>query len=193
MKLRDTLSRQLQPVAAGDNGLVSVYSCGPTVYDYPHLGNWYAFLRWDLLIRSLRASGFRPVWVMNITDVGHLVSDGDEGEDKLAKKARSERKTAYEIADFYTSYFLKALKRLNFTMPDHLPKASQHIEQQVSLIEELEKKGFTYLIDDGVYYDTAKLADYGKLAKLDKEGVQAGARVEFNPQKRNATDFALWN
>ncbi|MYB39897.1 cysteine--tRNA ligase [Candidatus Saccharibacteria bacterium] len=192
MKLRDTLSRQLQPVTADDSGVVSVYSCGPTVYDYPHLGNWYAFLRWDLLIRTLRADGFKPVWVMNITDVGHLVSDGDEGEDKLAKKARSERKTAYEVADFYTSYFLEALKRLNFTAPDHLPKASQHIEQQISLIEELEKKGFTYLIDDGVYYDTAKLADYGKLAKLDKEGVQAGARVEFNPQKRNATDFALW-
>ena len=192
MRLRDTLSRQVLAVKADEDKTVTVYSCGPTVYDYPHLGNWYAFLRWDLLIRTLQAADLKTVWVMNITDVGHLVSDGDEGEDKLAKKARSERKTAYEVADFYTDYFLRALKRLNFIMPDHLPKASQHIPQQIALVEELEKRNFTYLIDDGVYYDTAKLADYGKLARLDKEGIQPGARVEINPQKRNATDFALW-
>ena len=190
MYLRDTLSKELKPF--NKDKVVKIYSCGPTVYDYPHLGNWYAFLRWDLLVRILKSLEFETLWVMNITDVGHLVSDADEGEDKLVQKAKSERKTAIDIADFYTAYFLKTLEKLNFLTPDHLPKASEHIDQQISLIEELEKRGFTYIIDDGVYYDTSKLADYGKLAQTDRQGLQPGIRVAFNPQKRNSTDFALW-
>ena len=192
MRLKDTLSRQLQPIKVEKDQKVKIYSCGPTVYDYPHLGNWYSFLRWDLLVRTLKSLNFETLWVMNITDVGHLESDADEGEDKLAKKAHLEGKNVYEVADFYTDYFLKALKRLNFLMPDYLPKASEHVKEQIDLVKELEKKNLTYIIDDGVYYDTSKLKDYGKLARLDKQGIQPGARVEFNPQKRNATDFAVW-
>ncbi len=192
MHLKDTLSRQLRPVKVEKDQKVKIYSCGPTVYDYPHLGNWYSFLRWDLLVRTLKSLNFETLWVMNITDVGHLESDADEGEDKLAKKAHLEGKNAYEVADFYTDYFLKALKRLNFLTPDYLPKASEHIKEQIDLVKELEKKNLTYIIDDGVYYDTSKLKDYGKLARLDKQGIQPGARVEFNPQKRNTTDFAVW-
>ena len=192
MRLKDTLSRDLITLQADTEQVIKIYSCGPTVYDYPHLGNWYAFLRWDLLVRSLQSQGFQTIWVMNITDVGHLVSDADEGEDKVERKAAKERKTASEIADFYGNYFLKALARLNFLTPDHLPKASEYIKEQITLVRKLEERGLTYLIDDGLYYDTAQWADYGKLAQTDRQGLQPGIRVDFNPQKRNATDFVLW-
>ena len=192
MYLKDTLSKKLQPVDTKQGQKIKIYSCGPTVYDYPHLGNWYAFLRWELLVRTFKACDFETSWVMNITDVGHLVSDADEGEDKLVQQAKRERKNAYEVAEFYADYFLKALKRLNFLMPDYLPKASEHIEQQITLVQKLAEKGLTYVIDDGVYYDTSKLEDYGKLTQTDRQGLQPGIRVAFNPQKRNATDFALW-
>ena len=190
MRLKDSLSQTLKTVENKDP--VTIYSCGPTVYDYPHLGNWYAFLRWDLLVRSLQATGYKPTWVMNITDVGHLSSDADEGEDKLAQKARQERKNAYQVAAYYTDYFIEALKRLNFRMPDHLPKATEHIEEQIDLIKRLEAKKLVYAIDDGIYCDTGLIEDYGKLAQTDRQGFQAGARVEYNPQKRNPTDFAVW-
>ena len=192
MRLKDTLSRDLITLQADNEPVIKIYSCGPTVYDYPHLGNWYAFLRWDLLVRSLRSQGFQTIWVMNITDVGHLVSDADEGEDKVERKAAKERKTASEIADFYGNYFLKALKRLNFLTPDHLPKASEYIKEQIALVRKLAERGLTYQIDDGLYYDTAQWTDYGKLAQTDRQGLQPGIRVDFNPQKRNATDFVLW-
>ena len=192
MRLKDTLSRDLMTLPVDNEQVIKIYSCGPTVYDYPHLGNWYAFLRWDLLVRSLQSQGFQTIWVMNITDVGHLVSDADEGEDKVERKAAKERKTASEIADFYGNYFLKALARLNFLTPDHLPKASEYIKEQIALVRKLEERGLTYLIDDGLYYDTAQWADYGKLAQTDRQGLQPGIRVDFNPQKRNATDFVLW-
>ena len=192
MRLKDTLSRDLITLPSDKKQAIKIYSCGPTVYDYPHLGNWYAFLRWDLLVRNLRSQGFKTVWVMNITDVGHLVSDADEGEDKVERKAAKERKTASEIADFYGSYFLEALQRLNFLTPDHLPKASEYIKEQIALVRRLEDRGLTYLIDDGLYYDTAQWADYGKLAQTDRQGLQPGIRVDFNPQKRNPTDFVLW-
>ena len=129
---------------------------------------------------------------MNITDVGHLVSDADDGEDKIEKKASKERKTAQEIATFYSEYFLKGLHRLNFLMPDHLPKASEYVMEQIALVKRLEEHGLTYLIDDGLYYDTARWPEYGKLAQTDRRGLQPGIRVDFNPQKRNPTDFALW-
>lgn len=192
MYLKDTLSQTKKKVETNSAGKVGIYSCGPTVYDYPHIGNWYAFLRWDLLVRTLNNLGFETLWVMNITDVGHLVSDADTGEDKLAKKAAVERKTAWDIAHFYTDYFLQALKRLNFSQIDHLPKASEHIKEQIALLKKLEALGFTYLIDDGLYYDSAQLKDYGKLDRDGRQGHQAGIRVDFNPQKRNVTDFALW-
>ncbi len=192
MKLYNTLSRKVEEIKPDNPPLVKMYTCGPTVYDYPHIGNWFTFLRYDILVRTLKAAGFEPKWVMNITDVGHLTSDADEGEDKLEKGARREGKTAWEVAQFYTDYFMRSLKRLNITPPDMLPKATDHITEQIDLVKKLEEKGFTYTIKDGVYFDTSKLKDYGKLAKLDIEHLKEGARVEANPEKRNPTDFALW-
>jgi cysteinyl-tRNA synthetase len=192
MKLYNTLNRTIEDVIAQQTPVITVYTCGPTVYDYPHIGNWFTFIRYDLLIRTLKASGLEPTWVMNITDVGHLTSDADEGEDKLEKGAKREGKSAYEVAQFYGDYFIEGLNRLNFTKPSFLPKATEHIAEQVALIETLEQKGFTSNIDDGGYYDTAKFPSYADFGKLDLDEQQAGARVALNPQKRNPTDFALW-
>jgi cysteinyl-tRNA synthetase len=146
----------------------------------------------DMLIRALKADNLSPKWVMNITDVGHLVSDGDEGEDKLEKGAKREGKTAWEVAEFYTEDFFTGMKQLNIQTPDHIVKATDHIKEQVELIQKLEEKEFTYVIDDGVYYDTSKFPGYGSFAQLDLDDLQAGARVQFNPQKKSITDFALW-
>ncbi len=180
----------LKPIKAD---VVSFYSCGPTVYDYPHIGNWLAFIRWDVLYRTLRTSGFKTRWVMNITDVGHLVSDADDGEDKLEKGAKREGKSAWEIADYYTQDFMEGLDALDIQINrTNLPKATEAINEQIDLIKTLEKKGHTYTIDDGVYFDTATYEDYGKLGNIDIENLQAGARVAYNDQKRNVTDFALW-
>lgn len=192
MKLYNTLHKQVETIEPLNPPRVTIYTCGPTVYDYPHIGNWFTFIRYDLLVRTLRASGLQPEWVMNITDVGHLVSDADEGEDKLEKGARREGKTAWDIAKFYTDYFTTGLTRLNITTPDHLPKATDHIPEQIALIQTLEQKGYTYTIDDGVYYDTAKFPHYADFAQLDLDEQQAGKRVALNEQKRNPTDFALW-
>jgi cysteinyl-tRNA synthetase len=192
MKLYDTLSRQLSQINPQRPPEVTVYTCGPTVYDYPHIGNWFTFIRYDILIRTLKAAGLRPRWALNITDVGHLVSDADEGEDKLEKGARREGKSAWEVADFYTDYFMKGLERLNFTKPDLMPRATQHIGEQIELIRILEEKGYTYRIDDGIYYDTVKFPAYIDFARLDLDEQQAGARIEHNPQKRRPADFALW-
>jgi len=192
MKLYNTLTRTVEELAPLNPPEVTVYTCGPTVYDYAHIGHWFTYVRWDLLIRTLRASGLQPKWVMNITDVGHLVSDADEGEDKLEKGAKREGKTAWEVAEFYTRDFLTEMQSLNIQTPTHLTKATDHIAEQIELIQKLEAKGFTYVIDDGVYYDTSKFPSYSDFAKLDLEEQQAGARVEYNQQKRNPTDFALW-
>jgi len=186
------MTRKVEEFQPIDKSNVKIYSCGPTVYVYPHIGNWFAFIHWDLLNRMLIASGFKTTWVMNITDVGHLVSDADEGEDKLEKGAKREGKSAWDVAKFYEEYFLKGIERLNFLKPDFTPKATDYIPEQIDLIKELEKDGFTYTIDDGVYFDTSKLVDYGKLAKLDIHSLKEGARVEINVEKRNPTDFALW-
>jgi cysteinyl-tRNA synthetase len=192
MKLYNTLNRKVEDIKPLDSKAVTIYTCGPTVYDYPHIGNWFTFVRYDTLVRTLKLSGYEPKWVMNITDVGHLVSDADEGEDKLEKGARREGKTAWDVAKFYGDYFVDALGRLNFTKPDYLPKATDHIQEQIDLVKKLEEKGFTYAIDDGVYYDTSKFSRYADFAQLDLDEQQAGKRVEYNQQKRNPTDFALW-
>jgi cysteinyl-tRNA synthetase len=192
MRLFNTLTRQVEEFKPLNPPKVTVYTCGPTVYDYAHIGHWFTYVRMDTLIRTLKAAGFNPEWVMNITDVGHLVSDADEGEDKLQAGARREGKTAWEVAEFYTADFLEGMKRLNLTMPDHLVKATEHIAEQIELIKRLEEKGYTYVIDDGVYYDTSKFPTYADFARLDLDEQQAGARVNFNTQKRNAPDFALW-
>lgn len=192
MQLYNTLTRQIEEVQPLRAPKVTVYTCGPTVYDYAHVGHWFNYVRMDMLIRTLKASGLQPLWVMNITDVGHLVSDADEGEDKLEKGARREGKSAWEIAEFYTQDFLEGMRLLNMLEPAHIVKATEHIPEQISLIQILEEKGYTYQIDDGIYFDTSKFPGYASFARLDLDEQQAGARVSLNPQKRNPSDFALW-
>jgi len=192
MNLYNTLTKKIEPLKPINPKEVSVYTCGPTVYDYPHIGNWFTFIRYDLLIRTLIASGYKPKWVMNITDVGHLTSDADEGEDKLEKGAKKESKSAWEIADYYTDYFIKSLSKLNFIIPQQLPRATEHIPQQIELIKILETKGYTYKISDGIYYDTAKFPRYRDFANLDLDDQISGLRVKINPEKKNKADFALW-
>lgn len=192
MKLYNTLTRNIEEIVPIDPSKATIYTCGPTVYDYLHIGNWFTYIREDLLIRTLKATGMKPVWVMNITDVGHLVSDADEGEDKLEKGARREGKTAWDVAKFYTDYFLHGIERLSILHPDYLPRATEHIEDQIVLIQKLEEKGYTYKTSDGIYYDTSKFPTYANLARLDLDEQEAGKRVDFNPEKRNLADFALW-
>lgn len=192
MKLYNTLTKQVDDIEPLNPPNVTVYTCGPTVYDYAHIGHWFNYVRMDTLIRTLSISGFKPKWVMNITDVGHLVSDADEGEDKLEKGARREGKTAWEVAQFYANDFLECMALLNILSPNHIVKATDHIPEQIELIKTLENKGYAYTIDDGVYYDTSKFEGYSAFARLDLDDQQEGARVATNAQKRNPTDFALW-
>ncbi|CAN5156868.1 cysteine--tRNA ligase [soil metagenome] len=192
MKLYNTLTKSVDEITPLEAGKIGMYTCGPTVYDYAHVGHWFTYVRADLLVRALKANELDTTWVMNITDVGHLVSDADDGEDKLEKGAKREGKTAWEVAEFYAADFLREMDSLNITKPDYITKATEHIPEQISLIQTLEQKGYTYTIDDGVYYDTSKFAAYADFAQLDLDEQQAGARVSFNTQKRNASDFALW-
>ena len=192
MQLYNSLTRKLERFTPQTAGEVSLYTCGPTVYDYQHIGNYSAYVRWDTLDRVLKEDGYAVDWVMNITDVGHLTSDADEGEDKLQKGARREGKSAWDVAQFYMDDFMLGLQALNISTPAHVVRATDHIAEQIELIKQLEEKGFTYIIDDGVYFDTYRFRNYGHLARLDLKNLQHGARVEINPQKRAATDFALW-
>jgi cysteinyl-tRNA synthetase len=192
LQLYNTASKRIENFTAKDEQIVRIYTCGPTVYDYPHIGNWVAYIYWDTLIRVLRADGFTPQRVMNITDVGHLVSDGDEGEDKLEKGARREGKNAWDVAKFYTEDFMRGMDRLGLISPDHIAPATDFISEQIALIRTLKSKGYTYQISDGIYFDTAKFPVYGDFARLNTEELKAGARVEYNPEKRNASDFAVW-
>jgi len=196
LQFHNQLSKSIQPFTPQVAGKVSLYTCGPTVYNYPHVGNWSGYVYWDILVRTLRANNLDVTRVMNITDVGHLTGenegDADQGEDKLEKGARREGKTAWEVAAFYTDDFMKGIERLNLIAPTHITKATNFIEEQLSLVRTLKEKGFTYQIDDGIYFDTAKFPSYANFADLDLEAQRAGARVEFNPEKRNHSDFALW-
>ena len=190
--LYNTLSRKKEEFKPIDKSEVGLYACGPTVYDYAHIGNLRTYIFEDILKRVLEYNGYKVNHVMNITDVGHLTGDGDMGEDKLEKGAQRESKTAGEIAEFYTKAFLGDLKHLNIKIPDKMPKATEYIAEQIDLIKILEKKDFTYKISDGIYYDTSKFKNYNKLSHLDLETLREGARVEKNEEKKNSTDFALW-
>lgn len=192
LKLFNTLSRKKEVFAPLKKKSVGLYSCGPTVYQYAHIGNLRAYLFADLLRRTLEFNSYKVKHVMNITDVGHLTSDADEGEDKIEKSARETHQTIAELTGKYTEQFKKDLTTLNIEEPSVWPKASEHIKEQIELITTLEKKGFTYTTSDGVYFDTSKFKDYGKLAQTDFSGLKEGARVEKNPEKKNPTDFALW-
>lgn len=192
LQLHNTLTKQIDAFQPQNPNRVTLYTCGPTVYNYLHVGNWAAYIYWDTLVRTLITDGYTVERVMNITDVGHLTSDEDEGEDKLQKGARREGKTAWEVAAFYGDDFLRGMKRLNLLSPQHIIKATEYIDEQLALIRTLKEKGYTYQISDGIYFDTAKFPTYADFAGLDLAAQQAGARVEYNPEKRNPSDFALW-
>jgi len=192
MKIYNSLTKKIENFKPANPSSISFYACGPTVYDYAHIGNLRTYIFNDLLRRSLIYLGYEVKQVMNITDVGHLTSDADSGEDKIEMSAKKQGKSAWEIADFYTKAFLNDLKRLNIITPDLFIKATDNIKEMISLISILEKKGLTYKTNDGVYFDTSKFPNYGKLATVDLKALKKGARVEFNRQKRNPTDFALW-
>ncbi|HAU07784.1 MAG: Cysteine-tRNA ligase [Candidatus Yanofskybacteria bacterium GW2011_GWF1_44_227] len=190
--LYDTYSREKKEFKSLEPMKVAMYSCGPTVYDYPHIGNLRAYVFSDLLRRTLKYNGFEVNQVMNITDVGHLTSDGDDGEDKIEQQAEKTGKTAQEISQFFTNVFIRDLAMLNIVSPATLVKATSTIDDQIKLIEKLEILGYTYKTSDGIYYDTSKFKDYGHMANLNKDAIKPGARVELNQEKRNQTDFALW-
>jgi cysteinyl-tRNA synthetase len=191
IKLYNTLSRKKEIFKPLKDKKVGIYTCGPTVYWYQHIGNLRSYIFADILKRVLLFNGFKVKHVMNITDVGQLTSDADEGEDKIEIAAAKEEKTAKDIANYYWKIFRDDFKKLNIIEPDIWSKATEHIKEQIELIKKLEKNGYTYKTGDGIYFDTSKLKDYGKLAKLKKEGLEAGKRIEMK-EKRNKTDFALW-
>ncbi|MBU4299189.1 cysteine--tRNA ligase [Patescibacteria group bacterium] len=188
----DTYTRQKRLFIPLKPGKVRMYTCGPTVYEYPHIGNFRAYVFADTLRRVLEFNSYEVSQVMNITDVGHLTSNADVGEDKIELRARKEGRSAWEIAEFYTNVFKENLKLLNIQSPKIWCKATDHIPEQIALIKHLEKLGYTYRTSDGIYFDTSKFPSYGHLAKLNVRGIRPGARIEISPEKRNSTDFALW-
>ena len=191
-KFHNTLSGNIDEFVSQTPGRVLLYTCGPTVYNYLHVGNWASYIYWDTLVRILMANDYQVTRVMNITDVGHLTSDADEGEDKLENSAKFEGKTAWEIAKFYTDDFLKGMDKLGLIPPQFIAKATDYIPDQLNLVRKLKTKGFTYQIDDGIYFDTTKFPTYANFAHLDLAAQKEGARIEVNSQKRNPSDFALW-
>ena len=191
MKLFNTASRKVENFKPFSE-VVKIYTCGPTVYAKAHIGNLTAYIYWDLLVRALRAEGFSVQRVINLTDVGHLVSDGDDGEDKLEKGAAREGKSVYEIADDYIGLFKKDYSDLELAEPEVWARATDYIPEDIEAVDLMTANGFTYEIADGVYFDTAKFERYADFARLDLEGLQAGARVGFSEEKRNVSDFAVW-
>lgn len=191
IKFYNSLTRQTEEFKPIKKNKVGMYTCGPTVYNYAHVGNLRAYVFEDVLKRVLTYNNYKVKHVMNITDVGHLTSDADVGEDKMEKSAQREGKTAWDLAKFYENAFKQDLHELNILEPDIWCRATEHIKDQIKLVKKLEKKGFTYETLDGIYFDTSKLSDYGKLANLKNQDLRAGARVDIG-DKKNTTDFALW-
>lgn len=191
LRLYDTYTRSLREFEPIHPEEVGLYTCGPTVYDYAHIGNFRTYIFTDILRRVLAINGYSVKHVMNITDVGHLTSDADEGEDRMEKGSRRTGMTAWEIAELYTQEFKLDLERLNILEPTIWCRATDHISDQIEVIQCIEKNGYTYRTSDGIYFDTSKMRDYGLLARLDIEGLQAGARIDIG-EKRHLTDFALW-
>ena len=192
MKLYNTLTRKTEEFKPIDPKRVKVYTCGPTVYSYAHIGNFTCYVYWDLLVRTLQANGYKVDRVLNITDVGHLTSDADEGEDKMVKGAKREGKTVWEVAEMYMSDYLKNFRLLNMVEPTNICRATDFIKEDMEIVDVLDEKGYLYDTTDGLYYDTSKFPTYADFAHLDLENLKAGARVEFSSEKRNPADFAVW-
>jgi cysteinyl-tRNA synthetase len=193
LRLYNTLGRELQEFVPITPGKVGFYGCGPTVYNYAHIGNLRAYVVHDILVRTLRFLGYEVKHVMNITDVGHLSGDDDEtGEDKMVKSAQERGKSVLEVAAFYTEAFFKDTGRLNIQRPGIVCKATEHIPDMIALIQRIEAKGFTYQAGGNLYFDVSKFPTYGELGLLKVDDLKAGARIEVDPNKRNPADFALW-
>jgi len=192
LQLYNTLTRKNEEFKPLNPPNVGMYSCGPTVYSHPHIGNFRSFLVADLLKRFLEFKGFKVTHIMNITDVGHLVDDADAGADKLEEAAKRQKKDPLEIAKVYTDSFLQASKLLNLKSPDKYPKATEHINEMIDMIKTLIDKGYAYVVGGNVYYDITKFANYGQLSGNMLGDLNAGARIEINEEKKNPQDFALW-
>ena len=192
INLYNTLTHKKEEFIPIKKNNVSIYSCGPTVYSYAHIGNMRTYIFMDTLRRMFKYNGYTINHVMNLTDVGHLTSDADTGEDKMEKAARKEGKDPYEIAEFYTKAFMKDLKSLNIDMPETITKATDNILQMEQMVEEIIKNGYGYETSKGIYFDVSKLDKYPVLSNNDVSGQEAGARIEIDPEKRNPYDFALW-
>ncbi len=188
----NSLNKKKEEFKSIKKNKVGLYTCGPTVYDYPHIGNLQAYIIWDILKKFLISQGYKVKHVMNITDVGHLVSDADEGEDKMEQSSKKLGQTAWEIADFFIKVFKKNLKDLNILKPSKFLRATKTIKEQIEFVKTLYKKGYLYKIKDGLYFDTSKIDNYGILINLNKIKLKEGARVEKNKEKKNITDFAVW-
>ncbi len=188
----NTLARKEEDIVPVEEGKLKLYTCGPTVYNYAHIGNLRTYIFEDVLKKSMEYIGFKVEHVMNITDVGHLESDSDSGEDKMTLGASRERKTVWEIARFYEEAFLKDCRLLNIARPTIICRATEHIQDMINFIQILEEKGFTYIANGNVYFSIKKYPDYTKLANLNMDDLQAGSRVEVDPFKKNPLDFVLW-
>lgn len=191
MKLYNTLTRKIETFKPRSE-VVKIYTCGPTVYNTPHIGNYAAYAYWDLLVRCLLANGYKVKRVLNLTDVGHLTSDGDEGEDKLEKGARLEGKTPFEVAEYYARVYLDDYVRMEFLPADVVARATDYISEDEEVVDLMTANGYTYETHDGVYFDTSKFPGYADFARLDLSGLKAGARVGFSNEKHNVSDFAVW-
>lgn len=192
LKIYNTLTRTKQELVPSKKGLITMYSCGPTVYNYAHIGNLRTYIFMDLVRRALKMQGYKIKGVLNITDVGHLVNDSDTGEDKMSLTAKAQNKSPYEIADYYTKVFFDDIEALNIGKPEIIAKATGHINEMIEYVVGLEKKGYAYETSDGIYFDILKFNEYGKLSGINLEDQQAGARVEINSEKHHPADFALW-
>jgi cysteinyl-tRNA synthetase len=192
LQLYNSLTRKLEDFKPLKKGRVGIYVCGPTVYGHAHLGHAKSYVSFDVLVRYLRYLGFSVTYVQNITDVGHLTDDADQGEDKIGEAAKREKKHPMALAEYYTRSYFEDMDKLNCVRPDISPRASGHIVEQIELVKKLLEKGFAYEVNGSVYFDVPKFKDYGKLSGRNIEEMQAGARVEVSPDKKHPADFALW-
>lgn len=192
MKLHNTLTRKVEEFTPINDKRVKIYTCGPTVYSFAHIGNFTCYVYWDLLVRTLQLEGWPVDRVLNITDVGHLTSDADDGEDKMEKGAKREGKTVWEVAEMYMGDFLENFHALNMVEPTDICRATDFIKEDTQLVDALYEKGYLYDTTDGLYFDTSKFPKYADFARLDLEHLKAGARIEFSDEKRNPSDFAVW-
>lgn len=194
LRLYNTLTKKKEEFVPIDkeNNIVTIYTCGPTVYNYAHIGNMRTYIFMDTLRKVLKYNGYKLNHVMNITDVGHLTSDADEGEDKMSKSAREQNKSVYEIAKIYTEAFFKDIHRLNISEPEHIVKATDHIKDMEEYVKEIIKNGYAYETSKGIYFDTSKLPTYGELSRIKLDNQKAGARVNVDKEKKNPLDFAIW-